>query len=349
MFRLCLLFMLFIPLLSYSQYRTVDSTARTVKYHGDIYKLTADLTGQYDQQILKVRAIFIWITDNIAYDYKSVNKGKAMKGWTCKGGENCELVERNWEYNYIRKILKEKKAVCAGYARLFKRMCNISGVKCEIVSGYTKTKFYQIGNLGSVNHDWNAVWLDSGYYFMDATWASGGCDETESGRLLSFEKQFKDYYWCTPFHNLARNHYPKDAKWVFEDNYTKEKYADNAYYAPGIVQKINIISPSSGVIKAKKGDTLHFKFDYEQQIQKLQVNSNVFRNLPMYKTEKISRRKEREVIDTFAASRQKYIPFTQQNNRYEFDYIITDNSLYYLDILFDYQRSLRFKVKIEEI
>ncbi|SFD57178.1 hypothetical protein SAMN05518672_102458 [Chitinophaga sp. CF118] len=34
-------------------------------------------------------------------------------------------------------------------------------------------------------------------------------------------------------------------------------------------------------------------------------------------------------------------------HRYEFEYIVTDNSLYYLDILFNYQRTLRFKMKID--
>jgi len=347
--RLSIILLLFIPFLSYAQQDTtfskVDSIARTIRYDKDIYKLTRELTNPYDDQILKVRSIFIWITDNIRYDYKFVNKGKEVYEPACKTGDNCELVRKNWEYTYLRKILKKKKAICSGYSMLFKRMCDIAGVKCEVISGYAKTKFYEIGNKGG-SHAWNAVVIDSVYYLLDATWAAGGCDEDENtGKLLKFKKQYDNYYWFTSFHDLVRNHYPKDKRWEFDPNYTKEKYLDNPYYNGNVLAHINIFSPTTGVIKAKKGDTIHFEFDYSKKITYLQVNTNVFRNLTVMKYyPKLKLWDE----DTFALRRQKYIPFKRNGDRYKFDYIVTDNSLYYLDILFDYERALRFKVKIDQ-
>src|SRR5215208_25841 len=85
------------PFLLFSQqpkttidFTKVDSLSRTVKYKRDIYRLTKELTSPYTEQVFKVRAIFIWITDNIRYDYKFVNRGKEIKLPECKPGINCE-------------------------------------------------------------------------------------------------------------------------------------------------------------------------------------------------------------------------------------------------------------------
>lgn len=327
----------------------VDSVSRTIKYKSDIYQLTNDLTKPYSEQLVKARAIFVWITDNIRYDYKFYNKGKDVKIPECKPGKNCEQLFSEWENNYLKKVIRKGKAICDGYARLFKKMCDIAGIKSEIISGYTKTKPYQVGNAGSVNHAWNVVLLDSTYYLLDATWAAGVCvEDEETGKLLSFQKEFNDYYWLTPFNSFVRNHYPQNVKWVLEPNYTKERFAANPYYASGIISKIKLISPESGVINAKKGDTLHFKFDYEGYFRYLQVNSNVFHNPQIWQWENITKHKKILKEDTVALKKQQYVSYKLIGSRYEFDYIISDDSLYYLDILFDYSRVMRFKLNISK-
>lgn len=334
---------------TFSNFSSVDSFARTVKYKNDIYGLTKELTSSYSEQVLKLRAIFIWITDNIRYDYKFYNKQKEPKIPECKSGMNCEQMMIDWEKKYITKVLKKGKGVCDGYSKLLKKMCDIAGIKAEIIAGYSKTKPYQIGNAGSVNHAWNAVWLDSAYYLLDPTWAAGGCvEDEETGELLSFKKQFDNYYWLTPFNDFTRNHYPQNGKWVFEANYTKEKFAANPYYASDIISQLKLVTPSSGIINAKKGDTIHFAFDFSGSIQYLQINSNIFHNPAIWTLESISKRKKVWKEDTTAFKKQKYISYKTNGDRYKFDYVVTDNSLYYLDILFDYRRVMRFKVTIDK-
>ena len=124
-----LLFILLFPLIAFSQrsadLSAVDSFAATVKYKNNLNDLTKDLTDPYSEELLKARAIFKWITENIRYDYKYYNKytykGKEPRTFKCKDDNQCEAKKIFWETKYIDKVLRKKKAVCQGYSMLFKK------------------------------------------------------------------------------------------------------------------------------------------------------------------------------------------------------------------------------------
>ncbi|MBI3139053.1 MAG: hypothetical protein HYZ15_10740 [Sphingobacteriales bacterium] len=327
----------------------VDSLARSVRFRDNIYELTRELTAPYTDKLPKVRSIFIWITDNIRYDYKFFNKGEEIKVPACRGGQDCDEVMANWEKKFLTTVLRKRKAVCEGYALLFTRMCDIAGIEAATINGYTRTQPYEIGHAGPIDHAWNAVWLDSSWHLLDPTWAAGVCTEDEnSGKLNGFQKKYNNYYFLTSFEEFSRNHFPQYTRWVLKPGYTKDKFAANPYYDPATLSRIRLLSPQSGMINGQKGDTIHFKFDYTGQIEKLQVNSNLFRNPDIWGWEQVSKRKKVWVKDTFAVKRQRYVSFVRKGDRVEFDFIIPENSLYYLDILFDYQRVMRFKVVIDK-
>lgn len=332
----------------YKDFSVTDSLSRNIKYKNDIYELTKDLTKAYPEHLDKARAIFKWITENIKYDYKYFNKnnykGKEPKTYKCKDDKDCEAKRIAWEIKYIDKVLRKGKAVCQGYAMLFKKMCDIAGLQSEIVTGYVRTEYYQVGTAGTLDHAWNVVWIDSTYYLLDATWAAGGCAKNEDGKLLSFSKNYNDYYWLTPPADFGRNHYPQNNKWTLLTNYTKDSFSLNPYYAPGAIENIKLISPASGIINAKKGDSIYFKLAYNGNINYLQINSNIFYNPPLWVLDNPEKRKPVLKLDTLAQKKQQYIKYKQEGGFIEFEYIVPDNSLYYLDILFDRQRIMRFKV-----
>jgi len=354
--KLLISFIILFPIVAYSQKSAdlslVDSFAVTVKHKNNLTALTNELTNPYSEQLFKARAIFKWITENIRYDYKYYNKynykGKEPKTFKCKDDKLCEAKRIVWETKYIEKVLRNKKAVCQGYSMLFKKMCDIAGLKSEIVAGYVRTEPYQVGTAGILDHAWNAVWIDSAYYLLDATWAAGGCGKNDDGKLLFFQKSFNNYYWLTPADKFARNHYPQISKWTLLPNYTKESFAANPYYLPGEIRNIKLITPSTGIITAKKGDTIRFQIDYNGYFKDLQINSNLFSNPDIWVFDEVSRRKKVRRLDTLAVKKQQYIKYKLTGTVYEFQYVITDNSLNYLDILFDRQRIMRFKVSIDK-
>jgi hypothetical protein len=330
---------------------TVDSFAMSVKYEKDIYKLAKDLTEPYTEDIYKARSIFRWVTDNIEYDYKFINSEKETKRPDCDNSVDCRQVIKEWEENYVRDILKKKKGICYGYARVFQKLCEISNIKTEIISGYSRQQPYQIGNSLSVNHAWNGVMIDSVWYYLDATWAAGyvGHDE-ETDKLTGYRKVFKNYYWLTPFDRLVRNHYPQNGKWVEKTNFTKEKFFNLPhYFGLTMLEKIsNEVSPTTGVLEVKKDSVIHFKFDYTDDISKLQINSNTFTNPPLWIIEEDDNGRKFKRKDTAAIRKQVYIPFTKNGNTYKFDYAVKEQSLYYLELLFDNKKALRYRVRVIE-
>lgn len=348
-----ILFILLFPIIAFSQqpevnFFSVDSFATTVKYKKDLTDLTQDLTSPYSGQLLKARAIFKWITENIRYDYKYYNKyyykGKEPKTYKCKDDKDCEAQRIFWETKYIDKILRKKKAVCQGYSMLFKKMCDIAGLKSETIPGYIRTEYYQVGTIGKLDHAWNSVWIDSAYYLLDATWAAGGCGKNDDGKLLSFQKSFDNYYWLTPADDFARNHFPQSNKWTLLSNYSKDSFAANPYYFPSEIKNIKLITPASGIVAVRKGDTIRFKIDYNGYFKDLQINSNLFRNPDIWVWDEISKRKKVRRLDTLAVKKQQYIKYKRDDTIIEFEYIVPENSLNYLDILYDRQRVMRFKV-----
>ena len=73
--------------------------------------------------------------------------------------------------------LINKKTICAGYARAFQYIM----IKLEIPT------YYVVG-VSNVNHAWNMVLLDDGYYNVDLTW-----DNSDLNRYKYFNKTDKDF------------------------------------------------------------------------------------------------------------------------------------------------------------
>lgn len=317
-----------------SEYHITDSIAGTITYKDDLKLLVYELTKNQGTELLKARAIFIWIADNIAYDYRAYNKNRRIKPFKCKD-KNCTDKYAEWEEKLLKKVLNNKEAVCDGYARLFKKMCDYAGLRTDVVSGYIKNDPSHIGRMGILDHAWNSIIINGKYYFLDVTWAAGGCSEDDEGKLDAFHKNFNDYYWLTPTYKFLRNHYPAADNLPNIMTDSKQNYRNAPYIASQWMDEVNVISPDSGIITACVGDTLRFKIEFNPMLwQNVQINTNVKSNP--------------DFLESQDETKQEYINFTQNNYVYEFKYIVDDKRLRYIDVLFDYRRYLRFNVKIEK-
>ena len=160
----------------------VDSYVRSLDFRSenDIIRVTDSLTSRFASDLEKGRAIFIWITDNIAYD--------------C-GGEN-RLTEEPDEATHplyytqqqLASILRTRRTRCDGFSFLFKLMCRLAGIYAPVQEGYARFGGGKVDpDTVQPNHAWNAVCYDGVWYETDLTAAAGQCDGGRFSRGLREE------------------------------------------------------------------------------------------------------------------------------------------------------------------
>jgi len=154
-----------------------------------IDELVAFINDNFSTKTDKLRATFVWITNNFEYDVENMF---AIKYYS----EAQEI---------IGTILKNKKGICMHFAYLFNEIGNKLGIKTYVISGYTK----QQGFVDYIPHAWCASLVDSTWFLIDPTWGSGYMQNNK------FVKKQNDYYFKTMPENLIRSHMPFDPLWQF--------------------------------------------------------------------------------------------------------------------------------------
>ena len=182
-------------------YDKIDEHARKAptKLRHSLEKLTAYLIEPAENDFEKVRAFYVWLADNVAYDVAALNP---------KDRPDQEDVAR---------VLKSRRAVCHGYALLFKNMCELASVRCHFVAGWSKRLGGRNGiEIPGTGHAWNAVWIDDKWHLIDATWGAGTIGR-KKGKKLAFTKKFSDHWFLTAPRNFANTHAPYNPAWQLMD------------------------------------------------------------------------------------------------------------------------------------
>ena len=110
--------------------------------------LAQRLIQNIDNDSLKVKAIYHWITSNIQYDHTFRRR---IEGDT--------TLTQEPDY-----VVASQKAVCIGYAKLVREMCSLVDIQAVIVEGFVKD---DRGNIESEEHAWNAVKINNNWYLLD--------------------------------------------------------------------------------------------------------------------------------------------------------------------------------------
>ncbi len=180
------------------------------------YKLTSKLTTDVE----RFRAIFTWVCGNIANDYVYYTKNMRKR----QRYKNDSLKLQNWNSQFrkatLKKLIKNNKTICTGYAYLIKKLSDLANIDCEIVHGFARTSTVDVEKLDVPNHSWNAVKLNGKWYLCDPTWASGIPNPSTS----IFEFQYNDGFFLSNPKLFAINHFPVDKKWLLLDDFDKTSF-----------------------------------------------------------------------------------------------------------------------------
>jgi len=236
--------------ISHPGYERIDKHALNTpkRVENSLSKLAAYLIEPAKNDREKVRAIYRWMTHNIAYDDQGFFSGHT--GDLSPDG-----------------VLKSRRAVCDGYAGLFKLLGQAAGLEVENISGYSKGYSYSVEGTDSINHAWNAVKIDGQWQLIDTTWGAGYLDE----KAKRFVRQFQDHYFLTPPEQFIYDHFPKQARWqllkppISKSEYDKRVYLRPAFFRTGLTVgshpqgTINTRNQVTIVLKAPKNAVLTAK------------------------------------------------------------------------------------------
>jgi transglutaminase/protease-like cytokinesis protein 3 len=231
-------------------------------------QLSEQLTVYKKTELEKVTAIFHWITENIDYRVQMPSKRIARRQVTEEEDTSSILKPLNERVAEI--VLKNRLAVCDGYARLFKTLCDYAGIRSEIIVGYVRNQGRNSMRF-QTNHSWNAVMIAGEWKLMDPTWASGYV--SYGGQ---FVQQYDSRFFMADPDDLLRTHYPENPFWTLvKDHKPAPEFSEQPmkYFA---FHRYNIIgaSPTEGKIEIEEGKPVEIEIRSNDKLTNIRASSN---------------------------------------------------------------------------
>ena len=221
--------------------------------------LVHNLTHNLNTQVEQFRAIHTWVCFNIESDHyfseATLKKRRQLH-------DNISALEK-WnakqQTKVFKRLVRDKKTICSGYAYILKALTNLADIECEIVDGYARTVRTNVNTVDFPNHSWNVVKLNDKWYFADTTQASGfyNLDEEE------FVKDYIEGYFLASPELFSKNHFPLKKEWqLLHEKPTLEAFIKAPIiYRDTYKHSIVPIMPNTLVTDIEVGDTVMFEFE----------------------------------------------------------------------------------------
>jgi len=222
-------------------------------------KLAIQITKDFKTDLEKTRAVYTWITNNVAYDYAESGKFN----FTYSSKEQQRKRELIFNRKLSKRVISKRKAVCEGYSVLFKKLCDLLNIKCTTVIGISKTRTRDIGRRKSSKHAWNMVEIDGNKHLIDATWGAGGFNE-------KFIKDVSYYYFMTKPEDFIKNHYPEKYSYsLINSKIERSDFLNLPLFLHRENSNLKIVSPTDGVLVRKKQGVVKFLLITDEKITHL--------------------------------------------------------------------------------
>ncbi|QXP79027.1 MULTISPECIES: transglutaminase domain-containing protein [Winogradskyella] len=305
---LVILFFICFSTFGWSQnYKKADSLVLTYPSRfSSATKLAKRISSDFSTDFDKVRAIYTWIANNVAYD--PAEYGKYSFSYSTKS--EFEKKEIKFEQKLSSRVTSKTKAVCEGYSVLFKVLCENLNIESKIVKGSSKTVINDIGKRYYSDHAWNIVEIENQKYLVDVTWGAGTYRN-------GFEKNINYFFFLTDPNQFIKKHYPDE----YENSLLTEKIKKEDFLNGPLIYNndIEVSKPISGIIKKEEVSNAKFSFKTDMEINTLTYYIG----------------KENHRVDVF-----------KKNGNWEFEIDLSElNRQKSLIFYFDYKPIIGFKIK----
>lgn len=297
-------------------------------------ELAHTLTKDYTTEREKLRSIFSWIADHIAYRVKKNYSNSRSAAGTYRLQFTDTAHWKSANDMVAETVLQNESAVCDGYARLFKTLCDYAGLRSAIITGFAK------GDLSRqlkfrCNHTWNAVYIDSTWQLLDITWASGYTNYSGD----EFVKRFDETYFLARPEDFIRDHFPDDLRWTLMEKPPLPRDFNNAPYKNKSFAKYSIsaFTPGTGIIEAAPGDTVEIllqSFNPQADSRMAADTVTVFDNELQHS------------VNSIALLEPIYISKDKTQLRYQF--CVENTGIQWLHVIYNHDSILRYRLKVNK-
>jgi transglutaminase/protease-like cytokinesis protein 3 len=288
--------------------------------------LSRQITENSKTQMEKVTAIFQWITQNIEYNtgilYSPPRKAP-IRYPAPATDDTGPLVPLN---DFVAEsVLRRRVAVCDGYARLFVSLCHHSGIRAELVTGYVRGSM--AGPKFRSNHTWNAVQIDSAWYLLDATWASGYIASSNV-----YVPAYNPRYFLARPEDFISDHYPEDLRWTLlaQPPALREFSSAPFRYKAYVKFKIESFTPATGTIEAMPGETIKVELKTGVKEKSLTVTTLAVTD---------------SLLDVY--DQQKVATGSVDGERISYSYIASEQDGNWLHVIYNSEPILRYRLIIK--
>lgn len=295
-------------------------------------ELASLLTKDYHTDNEKLRSIFTWITDHISYRVKNDFQRIQVNTRRSRFTDTSKWISAN---DFMAStVLQNQSAVCDGYARLFKTLCDYGGLRSAVITGFAKGD-YNRRFIFRCNHSWNAVYLDSAWHLLDLTWASGYTNY----RGDEFTKRLDETYYLSAPEDFIRDHFPDDLRWTLMENPPfPEELKSDAYRNKCFAKyKISGFFPTNGILEAAIGDTIRISLETMDTLQDGKISADTVQVFD-------------DALEKLNASVAFLEPSFKQNKKQNphYEFIVLNNDISWLHIEYNHDTVLRYRLKIKK-
>ncbi|MDP5062330.1 MAG: hypothetical protein NWP64_10465 [Maribacter sp.] len=221
--------------------------------------LTHNLTTALETDVEKFRAIYTWISSNIANDYSSYVKISNKRKRLAKDRQAYLDWNTSITPKVFKSLLEDRKTACTGYAYLVKEMANLTGFTCDIIDGYGRTPTLLLEEDSAPNHSWNRIEINDKWYLCDATWSAGQTMVINGTPL--FQPDYFDGYFLADPELFAKNHFPihkEEGQPINKDN-LNTFIAGPVIYKEAFLTPIIPVTPTKMHSSIQKGTSVTFE------------------------------------------------------------------------------------------
>lgn len=289
--------------------------------------LAKKITGYYSTDLEKTRAIFSWIAQHISYNTGIFNPGRNYRPVKFVFDPADTVSSKSAVEQTAEKVFRRRVGVCDGYAKLFKTLCDYAGIESEVIVGYGKCNLEKDYKFRT-NHTWNAVKIDSVWYLLDVTWASG---------YINFANEYVSHidesYFLTPPQQFILDHYPEDLKWTLLEHppTLREFHFSPFKYKSFIKYGITSASPANGTIEAFVGDTVRIELRLKDAAKDSLIASDPFFDSSIFQLSPAS----------------VFLQPVVENNKAIYTYVVETNSIEWIHLLYNDDPVLRYKLIVK--